>query len=158
MNEIALSYGRGHLDITLPPGARPAVIRKQALPKLADPKAAIRGALDNPIASAPLAELARERRSACILICDITRPVPNRLFLRPMIETMVASGIAREKISVLVATGLHRPNLGDELAELENGDAGERVFGCWCATHGNPTPQKLRSSCPDLFPASTSSL
>lgn len=118
MNEIALSYGRGHLDITLPPGARPAVIRKQALPKLADPKAAIRGALDNPIASAPLAELARERRSACILICDITRPVPNRLFLRPMIETMVASGIAREKISVLVATGLHRPNLGDELAEL----------------------------------------
>ena len=54
MNEIALSYGRGHLDITLPPGARPAVIRKQALPKLSDPKAAIRGALDNPIASAPL--------------------------------------------------------------------------------------------------------
>jgi nickel-dependent lactate racemase len=118
MNEIALSYGRGHLDITLPPGARPAVIRKQALPKLADPKAAIRGALDNPIASAPLAELTRGRSSACILICDITRPVPNRLFLRPMIETMVASGIAREKISVLVATGLHRPNLGDELAEL----------------------------------------
>jgi nickel-dependent lactate racemase len=118
MDKIALSYGRGHLDITLPPGARPTVIRKQQLPKLADGKAAVIEALHHPVASKPLADLAKNRQSACILICDITRPVPNRLFLRPMIETMIASGIPQEKISVLVATGLHRPNLGDELAEL----------------------------------------
>ncbi len=118
MDKIALSYGRGHLDITLPPGARPTVIRKQQLPKLADGKAAVIEALHHPVASKPLSDLAKNRQSACILICDITRPVPNRLFLRPMIETMIASGIPQEKISVLVATGLHRPNLGDELAEL----------------------------------------
>ena len=118
MDTIALSYGRGHLDITLPPGARSTVIRKQQLPKLADGKAAVIEALHHPVASKPLADLAKNRQSACILICDITRPVPNRLFLRPMIETMIASGIPQEKISVLVATGLHRPNLGDELAEL----------------------------------------
>ncbi len=35
-----------------------------------------------------------------------------------MIETMVASGIPLERITVLVATGLHRPNEGEELAEL----------------------------------------
>ncbi|WP_171376242.1 nickel-dependent lactate racemase [Rhizobium sophorae] len=118
MDTIALSYGHGHLDITLPPGARPTVIRKQQLPKLADSKAAIIEALHNPVASKPLADLAKNRESACILICDITRPVPNGLFLRPMIETMISSGIPQEKISVLVATGLHRPNLGDELVEL----------------------------------------
>ncbi|MFP3543788.1 nickel-dependent lactate racemase [Rhizobium sp. SIMBA_035] len=118
MDKIALSYGRGHLDITLPPGARPTVIRKQQLPKLADGKAAVIEALRHPVASKPLSDLAKNRQSACILICDITRPVPNNLFLRPMIETMIASGIPQEKISVLVATGLHRPNLGDELAEL----------------------------------------
>ncbi|WP_246642868.1 nickel-dependent lactate racemase [Rhizobium laguerreae] len=118
MDTIALSYGRGHLDITLPPGARPTVIRKQQLPKLADSKAAIIEALHKPVASKPLADVAKNRESACILICDITRPVPNGLFLRPMIETMISSGIPQEKISVLVATGLHRPNLGDELAEL----------------------------------------
>lgn len=118
MDKIALSYGRGHLDITLPPGARPTVIRKQQLPKLADGKAAVIKALHHPVNSKPLSDLAKNRQSACILICDITRPVPNRLFLRPMIETMIASGIPQEKISVLVATGLHRPNLGDELAEL----------------------------------------
>lgn len=118
MDKIALSYGRGHLDITLPPGARSTVIRKQQLPKLADGRAAVIEALRHPVASELLSDLANNRQSACILICDITRPVPNRLFLRPMIETMIASGIPQEKISVLVATGLHRPNLGDELAEL----------------------------------------
>jgi nickel-dependent lactate racemase len=115
---IAVSYGRGHLPLTLPEQARPTVIRKQQLPKLADQHAAIATALQQPVGSPPLSELARGRKSACILICDITRPVPNRLFLRPMIETMISGGIRRERISVLVATGLHRPNLGDELAEL----------------------------------------
>lgn len=118
MRDVALSYGRGHLDITLPIDALPTLVRKQALPKLADPHAAIVSALESPIGSAPLAELARGKTSACILICDITRPVPNRLFLRPMVETILASGISKERISILVATGLHRPNLGDELAEL----------------------------------------
>src|ERR1700722_11374521 len=75
-----------HAEVTL--------IEKGKLQKLVDPAAAVRQALSEPINSTPLAELARGRKSACILICDITRPVPNHLFLRPMIETMVASGIA----------------------------------------------------------------
>jgi nickel-dependent lactate racemase len=115
---IAVSYGRGHLPLTLPEQAQPTVIRKQQLPKLPDQHAAIATGLQRPVGSPPLSELVRGRKSACILICDITRPVPNSLFLRPMIETMMAGGIPREQISVLIATGLHRPNLGDELAEL----------------------------------------
>lgn len=117
-DDLAIAYGRGFLPLELPNGARATVIRKAVLPKLPDQAAAIREALDHPIGCAPLSELARGRNSACILICDITRPVPNGLFLRPMIETMASSGIPLENIVVLVATGLHRPNLGDELAEL----------------------------------------
>jgi nickel-dependent lactate racemase len=117
-NRIEIAFGRGTLPVALPAGARPTVIRKSALPKLSDPAAAIRQAFGHPIGAAPLAELARGRKSACILICDITRPVPNRLFLRPMIETLAAGGIPLDRITVLVATGLHRPNEGDELAEL----------------------------------------
>ncbi|HTO30940.1 MAG TPA: nickel-dependent lactate racemase [Pararhizobium sp.] len=115
---IAVSYGRGHLSVHMPEGAEPTIIRKQPLPKIGDPKAVVIEALENPIAAAPLSQLVTGRNSACILICDITRPVPNHLFLRPMIETMLSGGIPRENISVLVATGLHRPNLGEELAEL----------------------------------------
>ena len=116
--DFGLSYGRGSLPLVLPQEARPTVIRKRVLPKLADPSAAIDAAFAAPIGAKPLADLARGRRSACILICDITRPVPNRLFLRPMIQTMLAAGVPKERITVLIATGLHRPNLGEELAEL----------------------------------------
>ncbi|MEQ8287714.1 nickel-dependent lactate racemase [Thalassospira sp.] len=113
-----LAYGRGFISVKLPDTARATVIRKAELAKLPDNHVAIRNALENPVDAAPLSELAKNRKSACILICDITRPVPNKLFLRPMIETMVAAGIAQSEISVLVATGLHRPNLDEELEEL----------------------------------------
>ncbi len=115
---IEIAFGRSTLPILLPTAAEPTVIRKFALPKLPDPSAAIRAAFETPIGGAPLRELAHGRKSACILICDITRPVPNRLFLRPMIETLTGNGIPADRITILVATGLHRPNEGDELAEL----------------------------------------
>lgn len=118
MDGLTLAYGRGHLPVALPPDAVPTVITKAPQTPLADPRQAVEEALAGPISAAPLAELARGRCSACILVCDITRPVPNRLFLRPMIETMVAAGIPLAQIVILVATGLHRPNLGAELAEL----------------------------------------
>ena len=113
-----LLYGRGRIKLRLPPSAEATVVRKASLHKLSDPARAIRAALANPVASPPLRELAHGPSSACILVCDITRPVPNRLFLRPMIETIIEAGVPREAISLLIATGLHRPNVGDELAEL----------------------------------------
>ncbi|MEM8587130.1 MAG: nickel-dependent lactate racemase [Pseudomonadota bacterium] len=118
MADIELAFGRGGLVVDLPDAAKPTVIRKRALPVPADQSAAIEAALDNPIDVPTLSELAADARSACILICDITRPVPNGLFLRPLIERLVEAGVPLAGITVLVATGLHRPNLGDELAEL----------------------------------------
>jgi len=116
--DVELAYGKSSLKLDLPAGVNPTVIRKAPLPILPDAAAAVRAALDEPIGAPPLIELARGRESACILICDITRPVPNHLFLQPMIRDMMAAGIPAERITVLVATGLHRPNEGDELAEL----------------------------------------
>nr|WP_294697210.1 nickel-dependent lactate racemase [uncultured Friedmanniella sp.] len=118
VRQVELAYGRGRLSVVLPPDCEPTVVRQHPLPPLPDPVAAVVDALAHPVGSAPLAELASGRRSACILICDITRPVPNGLFLRPMVEQIVAAGVPITEITVLVATGLHRPNLGNELAEL----------------------------------------
>jgi len=115
---IPLLYGKKGLTIDLPEDMEVEVIRKPAMPVLPSPTLAVRGALAGSKTAPPLAELARGRKTACILICDITRPVPNHLFLRPMIETLMEAGMAADGITVLVATGLHRPNEGDELAEL----------------------------------------
>lgn len=115
---VSISYGRNHLALSLPEGTEATILRKVVLPKLANPSGAIHSAFENPVNSATLSEAAKGCSSACILICDITRPVPNGLFLRSMIETIVTAGIPLNRILVVVATGLHRPNEGEELAEL----------------------------------------
>ncbi|HEY1861322.1 MAG TPA: nickel-dependent lactate racemase [Gemmataceae bacterium] len=115
---ITLDYGRTGLEVELPDDRviGPLAIRDSA--PLADPKGAIAQALARPIGSPPLGEIAKGRRNACILVCDITRPVPNRLILPPLLCTLEEQGIARRDILILVATGLHRPNEGPELEEL----------------------------------------
>src|SRR5207249_4331000 len=85
---------------------------------LADAAAAIAAALANPVGTPPLAHIAHGRKNACILVCDITRPVPNRLILEPLLRILETQGIARRDILILVATGLHRPNEGAELDEM----------------------------------------
>ncbi|TWU65735.1 nickel-dependent lactate racemase [Crateriforma conspicua] len=113
-----LNYGRGHLEISVPSECIVTEIRKPAMPVLQDADGAIAEALDTPRGCESLTQLAGKATSACIAICDITRPVPNGLFLQPMIRRIMAAGIDASNITVLVATGLHRPNLGDELEEL----------------------------------------
>src|SRR5262249_41752647 len=85
---------------------------------LANPPSAIVDALNKPIGTPPLSQIARGRRDACILVCDITRPVPDRLILPPLLRTLEQEGIARRDILILIATGLHRPNEGAELREM----------------------------------------
>jgi nickel-dependent lactate racemase len=120
--KVTLDYGRTGLPIELPDDrvVGPLAIRPAA--PLADPQAAVEQALTQPIGTPPLAEVARGRRNACILICDITRPVPNRLILPPLLRTLEAQGIARRDILILIATGLHRPNEGAELEEMVGPD------------------------------------
>jgi len=116
--DIPLLYGRGHVPVRPPAGCVPTVIEKRAMPVLPDASAAVAHALAAPLGVPPLREAARGKCSACILICDITRPVPNGLFLGPLVRTLLDAGVPRAGITVLVATGLHRPNEGEELREL----------------------------------------
>src|SRR5437588_772659 len=115
---ITLDYGRTGLDVELPDGRLVGPLAILDAEPLADTSKAIAQALAKPIGSPPLAAVARGRRNACILVCDITRPVPNRLILPPLLRTLEEQGIARDDILILVATGLHRPNEGAELDEL----------------------------------------
>lgn len=115
---VELLYGKRNLTVTLPEGAQATVIRKAHMPVLPDPRAAVAAALAQPVNSPPLRELARGKATACILICDITRPVPNGLLLPALVRELLDAGVPASGITVLIATGLHRPNEGAELAEL----------------------------------------
>jgi nickel-dependent lactate racemase len=117
-----MDYGKTGLMVDLPNDKVIGPLEiKNAIP-LANQSQAISDALANPIGSKPLAEIAKGKKTACILICDITRPVPNKVILPQILKTIEEAGVPRSGITILIATGLHRPNEGDELVELVGED------------------------------------
>ncbi|MGE5256641.1 MAG: nickel-dependent lactate racemase [Hyphomicrobiales bacterium] len=121
--KIELLYGRAKLPVRFPEDLQVTTIRKKRMPLAPDPVEALQASFRKPVAGAPLREIARARQTACILICDITRPVPHATLLPPLIDELTAAGMSKENILILVATGLHRPNEGAELREVVGSDA-----------------------------------
>lgn len=121
---LSLLYGQQTVGLEVPDRVR--VLDMEPLPGLREPEAEVARSLENPVRSRPLAEVAAGRQSACVVISDITRPVPNPTLLAPILRTLEQSGINRERITILVATGMHRPNLGDELASMVGSDIAGR--------------------------------
>ncbi len=120
--KITLRYGKQGLGVELPDSNVTHVLRQHKLPVYDEPRAAVAEALTEPIGAPPLAELARGRTDACIIVSDLTRPVPNADILPPLLNALRQAGVADESILILVATGLHRGNTDDELREMLGGD------------------------------------
>ena len=140
-HSIRFDYGRTGLEVRPPkgpvreilPGEAPShsttpprqvCVRAHHPPALVDPYEATRSACRQPLGSPPLAELAHGHQQALITVSDRTRPVPNRLLLGTLLEELDAGGIPPERVTVLVATGLHYPPGDGELLEL----VGEEVL------------------------------
>ena len=105
--------------------------RVSALRSVAD---ALSFALTHPTGAPPLAELARERierrsdAAAVIVVSDSTRPVPYTGasgVLWPILEQLLLAGFRSDRVTVLVATGTHRPLTAKEIQTLFD----ERVTG-----------------------------
>ena len=122
---VHLEYGRTGLEVELPERHLVKCLGYRPVEPVPDSQEAVRRSLARPIGAPPLAESARSVTNACVVISDVTRPVPNAAILPPILSTLEASGIPRQRILILVATGLHRPNLGDELAEMVGPDVAE---------------------------------
>ena len=113
--------------------------------------AALDAALDRPIGSKPLRELAAGKKTAAISVCDITRPAPNWLTLPPLLKRLHDAGIPVEGVTILIATGLHREAtaseinhiLGPEIAakyRVVNHDARVLAEHRWLGTTGRGIP------------------
>lgn len=115
---VDLAFGKTGLTAILPEGFRYRLLEARSAQPLADSASALNAALDAPAGTPPLVELARGKSSAAISVCDITRPAPNRLVLPPLLDRLQCAGIPRERITILIATGLHRPATDAEIREI----------------------------------------
>jgi nickel-dependent lactate racemase len=115
---VRLAFGREGLSIQLSEDFEHTILTVPVIAALPDAADAIEAALDQPFAGPSLFELARGKRSAAIAVCDITRPVPNPVMLPPLLKRLEAAGIPRSGITILIATGLHRPATDAEIVEI----------------------------------------
>ena len=76
----------------------------------------IERAMDNPIGSKSLEELVQGKRRMVIISSDHTRPVPSRVTM-PIILRRIREANPDIKITILIATGFHRPTTRQELID-----------------------------------------
>lgn len=76
--------------------------------------AIVREAMEHPIDSPHLSELAKGKRNCVIIISDHTRPVPSRDIIPNMLREL-REGSPDIEVTLLVATGFHRPTSTTEL-------------------------------------------
>jgi len=116
--QVPIAYGREKLRIEVPDST--LVLSTSDATPIPDPEAEIRKALAEPIGTPSFVEVVRQKAggTACIVVSDITRPVPYTVMLPPLIEALETNGIARSAITILIATGMHRPSTEQERAEM----------------------------------------
>lgn len=81
----------------------------------------VRGALAHPIGSRPLRELAVGKNRVVLVTSDHTRAVPSQVTL-PLLLSEIRAGNPCAEITILIATGLHRPTTEAEQRRMFGGE------------------------------------
>lgn len=123
--EIEVLFGKSVLAASIPEKNLKGIIASKET-EAGDAAAIIRDALQNPTGSPMLYELSRGARDIVIIADDITRPMPSDATVKEMIRALDKPD--EKHITILIATGLHRPmtkreieeRFGDELTKRYN--------------------------------------
>ena len=126
---ISLPYGTGEISAQVEESQLLGIVQSQLEEYEAEksPEELLRQAMENPIGTSRLEELAKGKKKVVVLCSDHTRPVPSKLILPPMLED-IRRGNPQAEITLLIATGCHRGTtrqelvnkLGAEMAEKEH--------------------------------------
>ena len=123
--KVSVEFGRNILEISVPPDC--VELSMKEVPFLSDPRVALEKAFLNPISSSPLEEIIQRKgklpgeMSVAIAVSDITRPVPYKGesgILPPLLRRLESSGIKKENVKIIVATGMHRASTHEEKVEM----------------------------------------
>ena len=111
--KVSIPYGRAALEAEID-DARLNGVYVSSLPPPPDGAACVRAALDAPIGSPRLEELAKGRRRVVVIASDHTRPVPSKVIM-PQLLARIRAGNPSAEVTILIATGFHRQTTREEL-------------------------------------------
>ena len=116
MAKFKLPYHKGHMELNIPNKKITGVLVSQTenyMP-LNTQEGLVRDALRKPIDALPLAELAKGKKHIVIISSDHTRPVPSHITM-PILLEEIRKNNPEARITILIATGMHRPTTHEEL-------------------------------------------
>ncbi len=113
--KVNLAYGEGCLEVDFPEG-KTTVIEPSHTAGLADERAAVLQALENPIGARSLRDWIKPQDHVCISFTDLTRATPNHRLIPWLLEYL--ADVPREQITLLNQLGTHRPNTRAELETM----------------------------------------
>lgn len=111
---ISLPYGKTRISVDVAEERLVGVFTSELPPAAADEGAEVDRALDAPIGSPRLEELAVGKGRVVVIASDHTRPVPSKI-LMPRILERIRRGNSAADITILIATGFHRLTTRAEL-------------------------------------------
>ena len=103
-----IPYSKSFLEFRLPSGMLITTAVSKPMKYLPDVTQAIEDALNHPIGSLPLRELAKPGERACIVFTDSTRASPDHLLVPAILMELEKSGIKDKDVILLCGTGMHR--------------------------------------------------
>lgn len=143
--DFQLPYYKGTLPLHVPDKNLQHVLVNHAEEFHSDRSEAdiVRGALAEPIGTPPLSVLAQGKRNILVITSDHTRSMPSGITM-PILLEEIRKGQPDASITILIATGLHRPTTQEELLERFGPDivARERIV-----VHNAFQPEEMRYVC-----------
>lgn len=118
MANIKLPYGKEFLEVEIPDERLNAILESDInkyKPEL-DEVDLVREALENPIGTPKLRDMAKGKDKVVIIASDHTRPVPSKIIMPLMLEE-IRKGNPDADITILISTGCHRATTKEELIE-----------------------------------------
>ena len=116
MANFKLPYYKEHIDFNIADELVAGVLVSKVeeyVPSITESEL-VEEALNNPIGSLPLAELSVGKKHIVIISSDHTRPVPSHVTM-PILLRHIRQNNKDVKITILIATGMHRPTTHEEL-------------------------------------------
>ena len=122
--KLEFGYGKTVQTVEVPEKNLMAVLTANPMDHQRRGAEAVRWALEHPIGSPRLRELAKPGQKVVIVTSDVSRPLPSYDVLPSVLDELYAGGVKREDITVVLALGSHRHHTEEEQRRL----VGER---CW---------------------------
>lgn len=116
MAHFKLPYYKGYLECDIPDEeVRGVLVSKTEdyVPTLSETDL-VKEALNNPIGTPSLSVLSQEKKHIVIISSDHTRPVPSHITM-PLLLEEIRKNNKDVRITILIATGMHRPTTHEEL-------------------------------------------